>query len=814
MRITHDPRTSQILVIGPPDAQEQIGTLLAQFNGAPQRGPKVLPLRHVSPNEFEAELSGMFGKTLPMTVERGGDWARYTLDTRAGQISMIVDRKAGQVALEGPVKLADAWAKVIDSIDNRPQQTKGDTRIVPLAAAKTSDVIKAISALRDGGGAAAAPATVKGASDQKPANGRFINMIFQPRGDGDATGANNALAQGPGVNPDENSQPGQPQVAQDNVTGSGELIGPVQIEFLEGLDVIVVRGNPRDVDRVMQIINEIEQLSTTTQPKIEIYPLKFVSGQTLATLVTSLYDQTGLATRQGRVSVTWLGKPNSLLLIGRPEAVQSVIDLIQRLDQPANPNAMFQVFPLKNASAQAAQTIVQNFFTTRIGQGLSTASVVLDYRTNSLIVQASPRDLQEVEALLKKIDASTSPAVNELRMFPLKNSLADELAPVLQAAITGQPVQARGGQAGGQQGGFQGAGGALPGQFGGGGGGGGFGAGGGGANAAAPGFGLGAAAGGQQGQAGQQQRSARLQFVTVDPEGRQRLSSGILTDVHVTADSRANTLLVSAPGDSMELIAALIHQLDNMPTSTAQIKVFEMKNGDAVSMVQMLQQLFGARVTGGGGGGGAAGGGANLGGPIQVEDVLVPVRFSVDQRTNSIIASGSPEDLLVVEAILAKLDHSDIRSRKSIVYRLKNVYATAVATEITTFLTQERALEAQFQPAGTINPFEEIEREVVVVADQSTNSLIVSATPRFFDEIQKIIEELDRRPPMIMIQVLIAEVTLNNIDEFGVELGLQDAVLFDRSLVGATNFITRDHYDDAAAQRNADDDSGNRRRRQ
>ena len=36
---------------------------------------------------------------------------------------------------------------------------------------------------------------------------------------------------------------------------------------------------------------------------------------------------------------------------------------------------------------------------------------------------------------------------------------------------------------------------------------------------------------------------------------------------------------------------------------------------------------------------------------------------------------------------------------------------------------------------------------------------------------------------MVMIQVLIAEVALNNTDEFGVELGLQDSVLFDRSLI-------------------------------
>ncbi len=70
---------------------------------------------------------------------------------------------------------------------------------------------------------------------------------------------------------------------------------------------------------------------------------------------------------------------------------------------------------------------------------------------------------------------------------------------------------------------------------------------------------------------------------------------------------------------------------------------------------------------------------------------------------------------------------------------------------------------------------------MIVVPEVVSNSLIISATPRYFKEIMKIIEDLDRRPPMVMIQVLIAEVLLNNVDEFGIEVGIQDSVLFDRS---------------------------------
>ena len=76
----------------------------------------------------------------------------------------------------------------------------------------------------------------------------------------------------------------QAQTAMDaaNIAqAAGELLGPVQIEFVEGLDVIVLRGADRDVERVMKIIEQIEQLSAVTTPTVEIYPLKNVDSEAL-----------------------------------------------------------------------------------------------------------------------------------------------------------------------------------------------------------------------------------------------------------------------------------------------------------------------------------------------------------------------------------------------------------------------------------------------------------------------------------------------------------------------------------------------------
>jgi type II secretory pathway component GspD/PulD (secretin) len=52
------------------------------------------------------------------------------------------------------------------------------------------------------------------------------------------------------------------------------------------------------------------------------------------------------------------------------------------------------------------------------------------------------------------------------------------------------------------------------------------------------------------------------------------VASGISSDVFITADVSGNSLLVRAPAKSMELLAAIIKELDSLPAAESQIKVF------------------------------------------------------------------------------------------------------------------------------------------------------------------------------------------------------------------------------------------------
>ena len=120
----------------------------------------------------------------------------------------------------------------------------------------------------------------------------------------------------------------------------------------------------------------------------------------------------------------------------------------------------------------------------------------------------------------------------------------------------------------------------------------------------------------------------------------------------------------------------------------------------------------------------------------------------------------------ILYAKYARLDEGDLRERITRVHRLNNAFAQNVAFALQQWLQTERQAEAQADLA--ISPFEQIEREVIVVPELATNSLIVSATPRFYQEVEKVITELDERPPMVLIQVLIAQVQLSDTDQFGV----------------------------------------------
>jgi len=734
VRITVQRETSELYVLAPPEVHIQLNERLAveaqRAHAPPGAGSAVSPARpltgpvagpvtgpmtgppistvdidrllHVRSRHvanLEQQLIALFGRRLGVVRRDGIEVFVLPIDAQR-RLEYQIDHARNVVQTRGPAAVVEQFARLIDALD-----TGGDrgTSVRALHVERTapSQLEQTIDAYRGELPRGESGSDVPTSNDQTrlapggPTNAvRLVNYLFQPQAAGGPAAAAIPKADG------------DPAIVVPAVPGLEDL----EIQTLPDLDVIILRGRDQDVEQLTKIIRELERLSAETKPKIHIYPLKHTQGESVARIVAEVQADL-VGRRQGRVTVTPLVKPNALLLIGWGEAVDSIIELIVKLDRPVPPQSQFLVFPLRHAAVTDVQGTLEEFFGARggLGPAIQTAA---DTRTNSLIVYAAPRDMEEVQRLVRQLDVPRSEAVNRVQIFRVTNALASDVAQTLQQAIAAT-------------------------------------------------------------QAGQSGRSAVLELLAVDEAGQQIVRSGMLGEVQVTPNPRNNTLIVTGPPEAMELIAAFIRQLDT-PGDRAQIKVFRVINGDATNLVTMLRSLLPSQV-----------GSPELGPQLPSapeEDSLVPLRFTVEVRSNSIIAVGSEGDLQIVEALLTRLDESEGMTRRNVVYLLKNSAAIDVATAISNYLTSQRRLMAA-EP-GQSNPFQDLEREVIVVPEAVGNRLIVSATPRYFDEITQLIDKLDEPPPQVVIQVLIAEIELGNVDEFGVELGLQDSVLFDRSLLG------------------------------
>ncbi|MGH7313295.1 MAG: type II secretion system protein GspD, partial [Candidatus Rokuibacteriota bacterium] len=74
---------------------------------------------------------------------------------------------------------------------------------------------------------------------------------------------------------------------------------------------------------------------------------------------------------------------------------------------------------------------------------------------------------------------------------------------------------------------------------------------------------------------------------------------------------------------------------------------------------------------------------------------------------------------------------------------------------------------------GPIGELGLIEGQVRFIADETTNSVIVTTFPRNWEEIETTIKQLDRQPRQVLIEVLVAEITLTDDLRLGIDWALK-----------------------------------------
>ena len=354
------------------------------------------------------------------------------------------------------------------------------------------------------------------------------------------------------------------------VIRNGRLLTIVSLQDVKTSDLKVVSGNDPDA------VKKSDEVVT------QIIPVRYAAASELVNNLQPLLPATAL------LSVNQ--SANSIILIDTKTDIRRMLKIISALDTSIARASEIKIFPLRYADAKELATVVQQLFSSQAssqgggqnmraqlfnlpgdggfgppgppemvsgstgsdGGGSVAASKIValaDDRSNSLIVSAEAGFLPTVARLVQQLDRQVNEMAG-LRIFRLRHADPAEVAGQLSQLFPDDS-----GSGSGQ-------------------------------NQTATGFGEPPPPGADLSGAG----TSGVQ----SSSSERKLKQGRVLAV---ADSRTDSLLVSAATTLMPQIAKIIEQLDESSAGKEIVKVYDLRNADPQDVNQALQDLFNRTTT-------------------------------------------------------------------------------------------------------------------------------------------------------------------------------------------------------------------------
>ncbi|MBN1625070.1 MAG: type II secretion system secretin GspD [Deltaproteobacteria bacterium] len=282
--------------------------------------------------------------------------------------------------------------------------------------------------------------------------------------------------------------------------------------------------------------------------------------------------------------------------------------------------------------------------------------------------------------------------------------------------------------------------------------------------------------------------------------------SGFLSDnAEFSANDDTNTLILTDSANNIRRIMEIVNAIDTNMAAVAEIKVFRLAYADAEDTADLINDLFESQAqtsssasrTQGmiqqmmrGQQGNQQGGLPGTTGSAQSSSsTSVNVTAKGDERTNSVVVSASSAAMDVIEKMIEELDSDSSAGEALFVYRLRNAQASNLVDVLNNLFSEmsdststtggtaqgqeggRGAMPGQTTGAQTSSSSSStgLVGDVYIEADEDTNALIIMTSPANYEKVKKVIEDLDKPVPQVLIKVLIAEVTHDGALDLGTE---------------------------------------------
>ncbi|MEK6677686.1 MAG: secretin N-terminal domain-containing protein, partial [Planctomycetota bacterium] len=511
-------------------------------------------------------------------------------------------------------------------------------------------------------------------------------------------------------------------------------------------NALVVAATPDGMARVEELVKRLDVTAGPMTSVFKVYPLAFAAAGKLAPRMQEVFDTRSQDQETKGTPIVVLAEEssNSIVVSASRDDHQSVVDLLGLLDRASNIAKQFRIFPMKMAKAATVAERLETLFKAQGDASTGRADAIAvqaDERTNSLIVWASPSEMENISDVVNRLDTATPAVEMMVKVIQLKQALATDFAKLFTDTLIG-------------------------------------------------------AEGSEEGD-----KAVIVSFMEKRPDGTEMLRKLLRQDIRVQPDPRTNSLMVMAPADSMTMLDAMIRDFDRIRPVTSEIRLFPLVNSDAETMVTKLTELFqGEGATGGTGGEGQTQTQLVFGdllGDLQLASVGQELRFASDPRTNTLIVAGAEVYLQMVERLVRYLDSQEAEDRVTEVYKVRYRDATEVASTVKNFFQQEQDVlgDAGDQESQLRRQERQVSIESLGTAEEGSSQLVVGTSRRAYQRTMQVIQELDRPEPQVMISVLIAEVTLNDDVELGVEIAGQDLTFTEGAILGPNGVLQGSDFD-------------------
>jgi len=228
---------------------------------------------------------------------------------------------------------------------------------------------------------------------------------------------------------------------------------------------------------------------------------------------------------------------------------------------------------------------------------------------------------------------------------------------------------------------------------------------------------------------------------------------------NISSYAPGNVLILVGHAANLSRIAQVIKSLDT--ASTNGIEVVPLKQASADQIATVLNNLQSA--------GRASGEGST-------------VSIAADERTNSILLSGSRAARLHAKLLIAQLDtpSTGASGNTEVVY-LRYLQAKTLAPvlgKIAQNILKSGSTDPSLPPVSVINnnggaskgknaitP----ENLTNIQSENNTNALIITAPPTLLKSLKNIVAKLDIRPAQVLVEAVIVEINQDNINNLGIQ---------------------------------------------